>query len=376
MKTESYIENAIEKEDLGRDNMIQPYDPSKIRINHQNVNLGFLLEKLEHEEIDLNPDFQREGNLWDDVKKSQLIESILLGLPLPSFYFGVDSKSNKWQVVDGYGLQRLSTFQSFWIDESLSLIGLEFLQQYTGLNKSKLSRADLRKISGFKINFYVIEKETPKEAKFLIFERLNIGSLALTSQEIRHVLNQGIPAEFIKELSKLDSFKRATDYKIPSKRQQDRDFVNRFIAFYTQDIKNEYTGTLDSFLNKGMGLLDYSYSLPVERGTISSDFEASMNICYEIFGDDAFRKRYSNDDKRNPISKPLFDSISVSIAKLRLNEQKLLIERKDLFKAGFINLMNDQSFNKSISAGTGQKSNIIIRFEKIQNLIDNTLANG
>jgi len=372
MKTESNIENAVEKEEIGRDSMIQAYDPNKIRIDHQNVNLGFLLEKLEHDEIDLNPDFQREGHLWDDVKKSQLMESILLGLPLPSFYFSIDSKSNKWQIVDG--LQRLSTFQSFWIDESLILRGLEFLQQYTGLNKSQLSRADLRKISGFKINFYVIEKETPKEAKFLIFKRVNTGGFVLTPQEMRHALNQGVPAEFIKELSRLDSFKRATNYKIPSKRQQDRDFVNRFIAFYLQDIRKEYPGELDSFLHKGMGLLDSID--PNERENIKFAFENSMNTCYEIFGDDAFRKRYSNDDKRKPISKSLFDSISVSIAKLILSEQNILIERRDLFKASFINLMNDESFMKSISTGTGQKSNIITRFGKIQNLIDNTLANG
>ena len=187
----------IEEEDLGQEVISKPYDPEKIKIDHQNVNLGFLLEKLEYEEIDLMPDFQREGDLWGDVKKSQLIESILLGLPLPSFYFSVDTKTDKWQVVDG--LQRLSTFQAFWVNKTLKLEGLEFLENYEGKTYNDLTRADLRKISGFKVNLYVIEKETPKEAKFLIFKRVNTGGLILTAQEMRHALNQGIPADFIKK---------------------------------------------------------------------------------------------------------------------------------------------------------------------------------
>ena len=191
------IENTpIEQEDLGEEVITKPYDPEKIKIDHQSINLGFLLEKLDYKEIDMMPDFQREGDLWSDVKKSQLIESVLLGLPLPSFYFSVDPKSDKWQIVDG--LQRLSSFKSFWVDKTLKLEGMEFLTSYNDKTYHDLSRADLRKISGFKINLYVIEKETPKEAKFLIFKRVNTGGLILTPQEMRHALNQGFPAKFIK----------------------------------------------------------------------------------------------------------------------------------------------------------------------------------
>ena len=85
----------IEKEDLGDESELKPYDPNKIKINHQNVNLLSLIENLEHDEIDLNPDFQREGDLWSDSKKSQLIESILLGLPIPSFYFSEEEGTTK-----------------------------------------------------------------------------------------------------------------------------------------------------------------------------------------------------------------------------------------------------------------------------------------
>ncbi len=365
-------DKAIETEDLGQEIITKPYDPEKIKIDHQNVNLGFLLEKLEYNEIDLMPDFQREGNLWNNTQKSQLIESVLLGLPLPSFYFSVDIKTGKWQVVDG--LQRLSTFKAFWIDKTLKLDGLEFLDRYKGNDYHNLTRAELRKISGFKINLYVIEKETPKEAKFLIFKRVNTGGLVLTPQEMRHALNQGIPSNYIKELSRLDAFKQATDYKIPTKRQEDRDFVNRFIAFYLLGYESNYNGELDSFLNEAMGLLDRMSE--DERKQLKCDFEFAMNMSFEIFGNDAFRKRYNLNESRKPISKSVYDSISVNIAKLKKDEREILKLKKEEFRMGLINLFNnDDKFHKSITTATGQKSNVLTRFSKIKELLNSILSN-
>ena len=362
--------NPVEEEDVGNQVITKPYDPEKIRIDHQNINLGFLLEKLEYDEIDLMPDFQREGNLWNNIKKSQLIESILLGLPLPSFYFSVDSKTNKWQVVDG--LQRLSTFKNFWIDKTLKLEGLEFLEDYDKKTYNDLSRADLRKISGFKVNLYVIEKETPIEAKFLIFKRVNTGGLVLTPQEMRHALNQGIPSNFIKELSLLASFKKATDNKISSKRQQDRDFVNRFVAFYLLGYEDNYKGELDTFLNEGMGELDKISGK--KRKDIKAAFDAAMKTSFKIFGNDAFRKRYNLRDGRKPISKSLYDSISVNIAWLSDEKRKVLERKKATFIEKLIHQMNnDARFLRAISTGTGQKSNVLRRFKTIEVLIKSVL---
>ena len=362
--------NPVEVEDVGNQVITKPYDPEKIRIDHQSINLGFLLEKLEYNEIDLMPDFQREGNLWSNIKKSQLIESILLGLPLPSFYFSVDPKTNKWQVVDG--LQRLSTFKHFWIDKTLKLEGLEFLENYDKKTYNDLSRADLRKISGFKVNLYVIEKETPVEAKFLIFKRVNTGGLVLTPQEMRHALNQGIPANFVKELSLLASFKKATDNKISSKRQQDRDFVNRFIAFYLLGYEENYKGEVDTFLNEGMGELDKISE--EKRNDVKIAFEAAMKTSFKIFGNDAFRKRYNINDGRKPISKSLYDSISVNIAWLTNDKRKVLERKKDKFIEKLIHKMNnDAKFLRAISTGTGQKSNVSKRFKTIEVLIKSVL---
>jgi len=372
------IENSkynpeIETEDLGNQTITKPFIPSKIRIDQQNVNLGLIIEMLKFEEINLMPDFQRKAGLWSDKQKSQLIESVLLGLPLPSFYFSVDSLTNKWVVVDG--LQRLSTFKSFIIDKTLILDGLEFLEQYKGKNYDKLSREDIRKISGFKINLYLIDKETPHNVKFLIFKRVNSGGLDLEPQEMRHALNQGKPAEFIKKMSNLDEFKFATENKIRTDRQEDRDFANRFVAFYLLGYENKYEGELDTFLNTGMALLNEKSEN--ELNDIMAAFRNAMTLSLEIFGKNTFRKMYSNENRRNPISKSVFDTISVNLAWLSMEEQQIIKSKSNIFIEKLLKLFDDKDsdFHRSITTGTGQKTSVFFRFSTIKNLLKEIIEN-
>ncbi len=369
-KTDVEKEYPVEKEDLGSPKITNPYDPEKIKVDQQKVNLGFLIEMLENDEIDLMPDFQRSMDLWNDTQKSQLIESLLLGLPLPSFYFSADEKTNKWLVVDG--LQRLCSFKDFIVDNSLSLVGLEFLDHFEGKTYEDLFREEKRKISGAKINFYVIEKQTPSNVKFLIFKRVNTGGLVLTPQEMRHALNQGIPAKFIEKLAKLEEFKKATCGRIRTKRMEDRDFANRFVAFYLLGYEDNYEGELDKFLNDGMERLASINGK--ERYKIEKAFKRSMTLSFDLFGDDAFRKRYDIDEsRRRPISKAVYDTISVNLAWLSDDQQNALRKKRKKFRLELINLFNDDTFHRSITTATGQKTSVKTRFDIIKNLIQKIL---
>ena len=360
----------IEEEDIGPSIITKPYDPTQIKVDQQNINLGFLIEMLEENEIDLMPDFQRSMDLWNQTQKSQLIESLLLGLPLPSFYFSVDDKTDKWLIVDG--LQRLCTLNDFIVNKTLSLTGLEFLDHFEGKKYDDLSREDKRKISGAKISLYLIEKQTPADVKFLIFKRVNTGGLVLTPQEMRHALNQGIPAKFLQELAETKEFKIATGDKIKTKRMEDRHFVNRFVAFYLLGYGKNYKGELHKFLNDGMGFL--SRTKAANRQKIKRVFKNSMELSFDIFGDDAFRKRYDiKTERRLPISKAVFDTLSVNFAWLSDEQRKVLKDNKGHFQAGLIELFNDSGFHSSITTGTGKKLNVTTRFDKIKRLIEEVL---
>lgn len=367
-------ESDVDKEDLygGRSNEVitKPFNPNEIDVDISTVNLGSLIDQLENDEIDLQPDFQRATDVWDNVKKSRLIESILLGLPLPSFYFSEDPVSQKLSIIDG--LQRICAIRDFVLKEEdpLKLEGLQFLKNFEGLTYSQLARPEVKRIKSLKITMNTLRKGTPLDVKYIIFQRVNTAGEPLTSQEMRHALNQGPAAIFIKKLADMESFKKATNYSVKSKRMQDRDFANRFVAFFIG--YQDYTGDLDMFLNDKMGELNRMTS--EQREGIRVSFDKAMKCCYDIFKEDTFRKRYKLDDRRKPISKAVYDTLSVNIAWLTDEERKLLLKNAEVFKGGMIRLFNDEKFNFSISTGTGQKYNVDLRFTMVKSLIKGIIS--
>lgn len=376
MKEISEIDNEKVYDDGFEPNITKPFDPSKIKLDISTINLLSLINELENDEINLTPDFQRATDVWDSKEKSRLIESILLGLPLPSFYFNEDEGGNTRSVIDG--VQRLCAIRDFVLGKEengqrtyLKLVGLQFLKQYEGLTFADLTRPDVRRIHNMKITTNTLGYETPSEVKLIIFQRVNSAGIPLTHQEMRHALNQGLPAEYIKRLSESEAFLRATNRKINRKRMQDRDFVNRFIAFYCG--YDDYDGNLDIFLNDQMGALN-KYSTQ-RLNEISLAFEKAMDTCYLVFGDGAFRK-VNRKGKYSKISKSLFDSLSVNVAWLSDAQRTQLICKKDQVQQALRDLFHNKEFENRLSNGTGKLPNVRYRFEQIDNMLKNVLQEG
>ena len=364
-------EPEVEYEDLSSGVLMEkPFNPAKIDITTKPLTIDLLIKRLKADpiEIDLEPAFQRKSDLWDEKKQSQLIESLLIKFPLPAFYFD-GSDNNKWLVVDG--LQRLSSLRNFVILKKLKLKGLEFLNKIEGYGFDDLPRNLQRQIEEAQITAYIINPGTPEEVKFNIFKRINTGGLILNSQEIRHALNQGIPATFIEELAELKEFKEATGYAINPNRMMDREFVTRFIAFYLYPY-SQYIPDLDTFMNRAMSEIKKLTEL--QRKKIKSDYSSSMKLANAIFNNWAFRKSDKYPDKRKPINKALFEVWSVLLARLDDSSRMKLEHKKNILFEKSITLMKEDSvFFDSITTSTGNKSCVIERFSKIEKIIKETL---
>jgi len=363
----------FEDDDAGieteEEKIVEPFDPTKIKIDARQITIDLVLNRIRFGEIELSPDFQRESNIWNDVAKSRLIESMLIRIPLPAFYIDATDE-NKWVVIDGQ--QRLTAIKHFVLDEDkFRLFKLEFLTQFDGKNYDELPRNYQRRISETQITIYLIETGTPEELKFNIFRRINTGGLPLSSQEIRHALNQGKVTKFLEKLAKTEEFKKATVGAVTDKRMAAREAVLRFLAFKITNFLQYNATDLDTFLNNAMKMMNNMPEKDLEN--LESDFLKAMTAATDIFGNDAFRKRLDKKAGRSPFNKALFETWAVNLSSLNKNQIETLRIRKDTLIDGFIELNADRSFIDSISEGTGAIGRVKYRFSKIQDLIDKVL---
>lgn len=351
--------------------MEEPFNPKDIDIKTKTMSLDNIIKRLKAGEIDMAPDFQRQGNLWSEEKQSRLIESILIKLPLPAFYFD-GSDDDKWLIVDG--LQRLSAIKNFVVDKTLRLSGLEFLKKLeipVPPSFDDLPRSYQRQIEEAEIMAYIINPGTPVDVKFNIFKRINTGGLVLTPQEIRHALNQGVPSRFVADLAGMNEFKEATCWVIATDRMLDREFVTRFISFYINS-PEDYRPDLDTFMSNSMGQLNLLSQ--DELKYVKDNFRESMKLASAIFSRWAFRKVFDIEERRKPINKALFEVWSVELAKLDEAERRLAYDRKDRIFYAFVKLMNkDENFVGAITSATGDKNRVKYRFATIENLLKQQL---
>lgn len=364
------LKKIVEPEDTtsGTDSITHPFNPNEIEIDTPPFTIGYLIDRMEHDEINMNSEFQREGNLWSPVTQSRLIESILLGLPLPAFYF--DTSNPKWDIIDG--LQRCCSIENFCVKKELRLTGLEFLKEKNGVpyleGKSfdELDRTLQRSIIIRPITVNLIKK-AHKDVRYILFKRLNTGGLKLEDPEIRNAVYQGIPADTIKVMAMLDEFKMATGGKIPSKRMEDRDFVSRFIAFYLKDF-SKYQPGLDSFINSTMEIVEKT-----DGDKLINDFKSALELAVRVFGNEAFRKRTNHIHKKRPLNKAYFEVITATFSKLSPEEKSLVIEKSNLLKENLITLMNVPRYSNSLSGGTGTKDSVNIRFSWFKQVLTKSM---
>lgn len=341
------------------------FDPSKIKVDREAMSVFQVLRKITLGELKLNPDFQR-NLVWDSLKRCRLIESALLRLPLPAFYFdGVDA--NTWVVVDG--LQRLTTLHDFIVKKSFALEGLEYLKSAEGKNFDQLPRGMQRDLEETQIALFIIRPDTPPEVKFTIFYRINTGGLVLTAQEIRHALFQGRSTRMLKALADSDEFRMATDSGVSDSRMDARECILRFLAFHLRPYMDYAKSDLNGFLSQTMKEIN---SMPETKAAkLEAEFKEAMNRSREILWRFAFRKFTPGSNRRGPVNKALFESWANVLQEYDLDR---LREKKDKIRDQLGNAFwSDGDYARSLSAGTGSVASVRLRFERAHDIVKGAL---
>lgn len=314
---------------------------TQIRIAKEQSSVFELLRKEKRGQVVLSPDFQRK-DVWDRKHKSELIESVLMGIPVPLIYLFEDENGVR-QIIDGK--QRISALKLF-IENDYSLTTLSMLPELTGKKFDEVDPFLQAKLEDYQLNTYVIQPPTPEYVKFNIFERVNRGGVNLNKQEMRHALYQGKVTDLLQSLAESIEFKQATGDGVKSNRMRDRYLILRFIGLYllkTGQLKNiEYRSDMDAFLASVMRFINNKATDEVIEHTRLVCLHSMSNV-YQLLGSEALRFKPKGGGNRRPVNMGLFEmlvfvfcylsqsDVSSNDASDTVDKYKLLIDDQHLF---------------------------------------------
>lgn len=351
------------------------YGPDDIFVENKPFSLKQIIDLIQSGDIEMSPNFQRHF-VWDKTRQSRLIESIFLGLPLPSIYLS-QYGDGRLTVVDG--LQRLHTIRDF-MDGSLILTNLEYLTECNGKSyhqlENVLSPLRLRRFGQTQIMCFVIDYRSPNQLKFDLFRRLNTGGKPLNNQEIRNCLSRPHLQKALHEMVKSPAFLQATDKSIKDTRMEDQEIALRFMFFYEQYDERrpvgKYNGnidsTLDSYVDELNGRSDFN--------EITQAFETGLLSAQRLFGRYAFRKVFDPDytsRKRSQINKLLMTTITVLLAKNATRYRSGIDRGIDLTPTLARLFTENLDFFNAVTWSTNSKANIVLVYNQLKNLFDTNL---
>ena len=330
----------------------------KVDVDHFDLTVRELVRMAEQNELHRAPEYQRHFR-WDEETESRLIESLFLGLPVPSLFVATNADGT-WEVVDG--LQRLSTLLHFVSedeksledvgkDDNLLLQGLEKLPDFNGKTFASLP-VPLQLAFGRRgLRVTALSDKSDSEARFEMFERLNTGGVALTAQEVRACIFQGPFNEMLRDLAESKTFKSMV--KLQKTRQDDgtrEELVLKFFAYLND--RTRFDGAVTQFLNNYM-----------ERAAKDFDISAGRELFHEVVdrigslldGKPFVRKGYAN----TPINQ--LEAVMVGAGELIREDAPFGTPKSDW--------LNDEELIASSTKGTNTTTNLRRRIKRAKELL-------
>lgn len=357
LATEIDEELKLENEHSLEASSDEVYPNAVIKINRDQYSTFEIKRMVEEtQDLRLDPKFQRH-NVWTNEQKRELIESLLMGIPIPVIYVFENEQGIK-QMVDGR--QRVSAIIEF-MNNGFALDGLKMLPDFNGKKFNDLAPIYRSKLERYQLFVYVIEPPTPERVKYDIFDRVNRGGTQLNNQEMRNALYYGQATELLASLAVSTAFLQATGRAIKSKRMRDQYVILRFVAFYLWrqgKLGIEYKSNMDEFLAHTMKWLNDAKK--PELTEISAAFELAMQRAYDYLGEDGFRFDMTNINRR-PINMALFEALAYFFAVARL---------ENIAKEGLVEAINNlkHTFDQSneFSGRVDTSNGVAYRFNQVE----------
>jgi len=321
----------------------------KVDFNTYDISVKELISMYGDRLIDIAPEYQRQFR-WDDSRQSSLIESIFLGIPIPSLFMATNIDGT-WELIDG--VQRLSSIIHFAgnnqiilkakMKNNLILKGIEKLKSFNNKGFYDLPKSVQLDFLLKPLKITTLSDKSDLEVRFDLFERLNTGGVRLTDQEIRSCIFRGEFNDFLRDLAKDQNFHKAVKLPKPSESDGTREeFVLRFFAFLN-NYKNFDHSVVD-FLNNYMRDASKSFNYKKNENIFRETFRALAGLPKGIV-----RKR-----KQTPVN--LFEGVAVGAGLAYLKNKTININNFDIW-------VLDENLRNSTTGATNTRSKVIDRIE-------------
>lgn len=325
---------------------------------------------MQYKEGDIEkPELQRKY-VWKKKDASRFIESLLLGLPVPSIFLANMEPSGKRLIIDGY--QRIRTLYDYieegiWHgdDSEFKLVNSDLInERWRGKAFNELPEADKRRLKNYTIHAIIFEQKHPSDDSglFQVFERINTSGTSLNNQEIRNCVYQGAMNTLLFSLNTNNHWRILFGDYVEDNRMIDLEFILRFFAMNTPDVYNSTSKqvSLKQLLNKYMQ--SNRILSDAEIAAKTSIFNNTISFIYDAYGEVAFFNLQKDLSKiRRKFHPAVFDSImiatAIALSRGYTNNDSSLIQKRS-------NLLLDQEYRNSIMQATMQVSNIHSRIAR------------
>ena len=360
--------NNEQEEDVAKSGIVSI---SQMAISGTDWTTETIVRQIEKGNIILDPDFQRR-EAWTATKKSRFIESLVLGFPIPQIVLA-ESRDKKGRFIVIDGKQRLLSLQQFMREDSskadtLKLRGLEVKSELNGKTYKQMIDegldTDIDALSNQPIRTVVVKNWPSVEVLYLVFLRLNTGSVKLSPQELRQAL---YPGEFIKFANRVASESKSIKRILKLKkdtldfRMRDVELLIRYMAF--QFFADQYHGSMQAFLDKACEQLNKDWTQKEnEINNQVQSFEFAADCSYGIFGENAFNK-FKAGKYESKINRAIMDVMLYYFS--CDNIRNASIENANAVRQAFEELCtNDIQFINAVEQTTKSMESVTYRFKK------------
>lgn len=351
----------------------------RIAADRMDLSFGELINMYEQDELIIHPEYQRFFR-WTNTQKTALIESILLGIPIPPI-FVAENENGIWEIVDG--LQRMSTIVSFFGKLKPDVLnGETYLnseededEEITNKNYWTLENSDIvKELDGFNVNTLpqryvlnikravcrveILRGQSSITLKYELFKRLNSNGTKLTAQEIRNAIYRGIDSsvnKLVEQLSQNVDFIRLTSLTKQKKKElYDQELVLRFMAFYDDktEINNNTAKILDDFMSRSVNSKRFSVT------KYEKIFNKTINLLKSLDDDTVFK------NSSNAFVPAYFEAIMVGTAR----NIDSYVKDKELLRQKIKELKHSDRYKQHMGSASNSKYRISKRLEEALNI--------